>query len=304
MTDTCVRRAWLTLGGLSVDLEDVSAGYFCSSLDLGYPDVRDVTSNRPDADGIDDRTALMGGRVISADITALRGAGAVIDVVAASFAPFMVPSARPTLHYILDRLDNPERTLTVRPSGYSWQVAGPDQRDINLQWVAADPVARAVTEQTATSWSGSSTLPGRTYPLTFNRIYPPGGSVGNSAQIRTAGEVPIKPRLRIFGPITNPNVFFYIYPTGTGPPLPTPLSIRFTGGIIVGAGHFVEVDVARKTAFVDADPTQSVLASIDWINTTWPVLPILPGYSLMTLSGNSTSGITQCQATWRDGFLS
>ena len=45
----------------------------------------------------------MGTRVVSADITALAGAGARIDDVADNFAPFMVPSARPVLHYVLDR---------------------------------------------------------------------------------------------------------------------------------------------------------------------------------------------------------
>ena len=74
---SCARRAWLTLGARTLLLEDPSSGYFCTSLDLGYPTVRAVTNNRPDDDGIDD--------------------------VADNFAPFMVPSARPVLHYVLDR---------------------------------------------------------------------------------------------------------------------------------------------------------------------------------------------------------
>jgi hypothetical protein len=45
---TCVRSAWLVLGAKTVLLEDEAAGYFCESLDLGYPAPREVTENRPD----------------------------------------------------------------------------------------------------------------------------------------------------------------------------------------------------------------------------------------------------------------
>src|SRR5215475_9017960 len=107
----CVRKAWLVLGGSTVQLEDQSKGYFCTSLDLGYPNVREVVNNRPDQDGADDRTRLMGPRAVSADITAIRSVPAQVDAVASMFAPYMVPSARPVLHYVLDRPGVAERTL-------------------------------------------------------------------------------------------------------------------------------------------------------------------------------------------------
>jgi hypothetical protein len=300
MADSCIRRAWLTLGSLSIDLENPDAGYFCTSLDLGFPEPREVTNNRPDQDGIDDRTRFMGGRVISADVTAILGAGARVDAVAASFAPFMVPSARPVLHYVLDRPGAAERTITVRGSGYSWPVEGPDQRDIQLQWTAADPVARDPTVQSATAWAGSSTSPGRLYPLTFNRIYPPGGSSPTVGVITSRGEVPVRPMLRIYGPITGPIVT--VAQTGMAAAY-----VRFLPSFIINAGQYVDVDTAAKTAYRMGDPTQSVVASLDWQNSRWPyVLPVPPanfGANLL-LQGSSTSGITQVQATWQDGYLS
>ena len=294
MTDTCVRRAWLTLGGLSVDLEDVSAGYFCSSLDLGYPDVRDVTSNRPDADGIDDRTALMGGRVVSADITALRGAGARIDAVASSFAPFMVPAARPTLHYILDRPGAAERTLRLRASGYAWPIAGPDQRDINLQWLAADPVAKDPNTQTVTAWAGTGASGGRTYPLTFNRIYPVGGSGPVTGIISTPGDVAAQPRLRFYGPISGGYATIVF--------ASTTVRVGFVTAFIINAGTFVDVDTRAHTAYLMGDPAQSVITSLDWARLTWPVIPPNTPATL-NLIGTNTSGVTQVQAIWNDGYL-
>ena len=137
----CVRTAWLTLDGMSMPLENEAAGYFCGSLDLGWPVVREVVNDRPNADGTDDLTTLMGARAVTADITAIAGVGAVIDAVASGFGPFMVPSVRPVLHYVLDVPGAAERTLTLRASGYAWPIVGPFTRDVQLQWVAADPIA-------------------------------------------------------------------------------------------------------------------------------------------------------------------
>lgn len=292
----CVRRAWLTLGALSVELDNPPGGWFCSSLDLGYPDVRDVVNNRPDRDGVDDRTTLMGGRVISADVTALKGAGARIDAVASSFAPFMVPSARPVLHYVLDRPGAPERTFRVRASAYQWPIAGPDQRDVNLQWLADDPVARDPTAKTVISWSGSSTGAGRAYNLAFNRTYPPGGGSPVFGVINTPGDVPIRPLYRIYGPITGP--YLYLSSAIWSPP---PV-IWFQTSFVLGAGQWVDVDSASKTVYLNSDPTQSAATSLDWQRTTWPVIPPQTNVTL-ALYGSSTSGVTQAQAIWHDGYL-
>ena len=252
---TCVRNAYLVLGSLVMPLEDESAGYFCSSLDLGWPEVREVVNNRPDADGIDDRTRLMGARVVSADITALAGAGARIDEVAASFGPFMVPGARPVLHYVLDRTSGGERTLTLRGSGYGAPIAGPFERDVQLQWVAADPIARDPVVNTATAWAGTGTTGGRTYNLTFPRFYPGNAGPAVAGHILGHGDTPIQPYLRIFGPITNPRVTF----DTTGPPT-AHSEVGLTERI--DAGHFVGIDTRMHTAYLDDDPTQSVLAFI------------------------------------------
>ena len=45
----CVRTAWLELNGATMPLEDEDAGYFCTELDVGWPDVRAVTTSKPNA---------------------------------------------------------------------------------------------------------------------------------------------------------------------------------------------------------------------------------------------------------------
>lgn len=292
----CVRQAWLVWGGQTVPLESAAGGWFCEVLDLGYPSVREVKNNRPDVDGIDDRTTLMGERAVTATVHTVAGPAPSIDAVAAQFAPFMVPSARPVLHYVLDRPGAPERTMTVRAAGYSWPIAGPAERSIHLQWIAADPVARDPTQKTATAFAGASTGGGRTYPLTFNRTYPGGGGSSATATLVSAGDVTVRPLLRIYGPVTAPVVTF----------TPNAGIVAFVNTLVVSAGHYVEVDCGQRTAYLDGDRTKNVLTQMDWVNMAanggWPALP--PHVSItMAMTGSSTTGVTQVQAFWNDGYL-
>ncbi|HEY2303001.1 MAG TPA: hypothetical protein VGH66_13975 [Acidimicrobiales bacterium] len=273
----CVRQAWLDLygdGTVTVALDDPSAGWVCQQLDLGYPTPREVLTNWPNQDGADDRTALMGPRVVTADITALVGAGARIDAAASAFAPYMAPANRPVLHYILDRPGLAERTITLRGSGYSWPIVGANQRDLQLQWTAANPLILDPTVQTATA------------------------TISAGAQIVTAGTVAIKPNLAIYGPVTAPAVT-------VDPPGPNVFTIKFLAGFVIAAGHYVSVNTTTKTALLDNNPASSVANQIDWQNTTWPVVP--PNTSAtaatLTLTGTSTTGATQVRATWQDAYL-
>jgi hypothetical protein len=293
---TCVRKAWLVLGSLNVQLENPAAGYFCESLDLGFPTERAVVTNRPDTDGAVDRTRLMGPRLVAASIHAVAGAGAQLDAVAASFGPFMVPSARPVLHYVLDRPGAAERTLTLRATGYAWQVAGASERTINLQWTAADPIVRDPTVQTATALSGTAAGNGRPYPLVFNRTYPTTGGSPSTGTISSPGDVPVRPLVSIYGPVTGPVVTFT--PT-TGPVT----KVAFVSSYRIDQGHYVLVDTVAKTAYLDGQLGQGVLAWLDWFNTTWPVLPIAPDSTTVGLAGSSTSNATQAVVTWQDGYL-
>lgn len=291
---TCVRRAWLSLNGRTVELE--GRGYGCTSLDLGAPEVRDVTNNRPDADGIDDRTRYMGGRAVTATIAAVAGGGARIDEVASSFGPFMVPSARPELHYVLDRGTNPERVLVVRASAYQWPIEGPDQREIALSWIAPDPIARDPVGRQAVAMAGSAVAFGRAYPWRPPRTYPAGSQGPTVGVIESDGDVPVRPYLRIFGPCDNPVVSF----NATNP----------AGSFVVAldeyridAGQFVGIDTDNHVAYLNDDPTQSVLSAVDWASVVWPVLPVAPGSTEMSLVADNTNYLTQVVASWRDGYL-
>jgi hypothetical protein len=296
----CVRRAWLVLGDRVLPLEDDVAGYACTELDLGYPEVRDVTNNRPAQDGIDDRTTFMGSRAMSADIVA-SGGTMTVDEIGATFGPFMLPNARPTLHYVLDRPGAPERSVVVRAAAYGWPVSGARSRAIHLGWVASEPTFRDPTAKTATAMAGSTSANGRVYNFTPNRVYPPGAGAPSTGEIRSPGDVVVRPLLRIYGPITNPVVT--MTPTSGSDPSGPPAVVRFVHGFVIDAGTWVDVDTNAKTAYLRGDPAHSVMGSVDWANSVWPVLPTLPYWSWLTVSGDSTSSTSQVQAWWYDGYL-
>ena len=294
MTVVCVRRAWLTLpDGRRVDLE--GRGYFCSKLDLGSPTVREVVNNRPDNSGTVDRTAYMGSRVVSADLVALSTAGARIDEVAAAFGPFMDPGARPTLHYVLDRGENPERTLVLRGAAFGWPIAGPTERDIQLQWVAPDPLALDPAAQLATAWAATGTA-GRAYDRTYDRTYPAGSGGAVAARVVTRGDTWVRPVLRIYGPLSAALVTFQ-------PDSPALRArVPFVSAFRIDAGRFVTVDTDAHSAYFDDDPTQSVLSSLDWWNVVWPVLWPSDGYT-MSVTGTGAGSPAQVQATWHDRYF-
>jgi hypothetical protein len=307
LTVVCVRRAWLVMSGaFDLPLEDEAAGYFCESLDLGYPQVREVTTNVPDGDGVDDRTQFFGARVVTADVVALDGAGAVIDEVASQFARFMLPSTPAELHYVLDRpgaTDNPlahERVVTVRASQYAWPIRGDQRRDIHLQWLAADPIIYGAEPHDTFATSGSSVQPGRAYDLAFDREYPQGQGYPVNGNISSTGEVGVRPSLRLFGPISGPRITFTIQrpnaPLGAA-------QVGFRSTFQVGPGQYVDIDTVARTAFLNGNQGEPVVRFLDWANLAWPYVPPAPARSYMSLIGQNTSDQTRVVASWRDAYL-
>ena len=296
----CVRRAWLVMGPRSLELEDDTASYACTELDLGFPEVRDSpVSPRPDRDGTDDRTRLMGSRPISANITADESGWMTPDEIATLFAPYMVPSARPVLHYVLDRPGTPERFVTVRAADYGWPITGGRTRDIHLAWVAPDPVMRDPAAREAVSHSGSSTVGGRTYDLAYDRTYVAGAGAPTTGVIESPGDVAVRPVVDIFGPITDPVVTFQVQ--DPPPAVVRTFALRFVAGFRIDPGRWIRVDTDARTA---ADDTgANIMGSLDWAGTQWPVLPTAPASTYMSLAGTTTTGVTQAVAMWTDGSL-
>ena len=212
----------------------------------------------------------------------------------------MTPDRRPDLHYVLERADNPE-LRDPRPAGanYQWPISGGARRDVQLQWVAADPVAYDPAVYVASAWSGASgVIDGRTYDVHYDRDYSSsgGGAPGPlNAVIHGDGDLPIQPFLDIYGPATKPWVSFTSGASHWG--------VVFVDGFRIDAGERVSVDTVNHLAYRNGDPTQSVIGSVDFNNTDWPVLPPRTDVYL-SLIAQGANYLTQVSATWQDGYLS
>jgi hypothetical protein len=300
----------LVLGGTSLLLDDMTNGYACESLDIGYG-VRDVVDNVPDGDGAIDRTQYLGPRTVTIAIHAVENASPTqIDAIPRRFAPFMAPSARPELHYVLDDGNiseisgiTPERMLVVRGADFAWPIVGPYERQIQLQFVAANPVAVDPNTYAETiAFAGATGTSGRTYNRTFPQTYPLGGGSASTGIVESGGDLPVRPLLTIYGPVKQPTITFNRESDNA-----TVGVIPFVSGYIIPAGSYVVVDTAAHTAYLNGNKAQPVLSSINWANLVWPVIPVLPDGANMIFtadpSGGVSTGATQCQANWWDSFL-
>lgn len=292
------RQAWLTLGDVALPLDDAGAGYACTELDLGYPEVREVSHNRPDFDGADDQTALFGPRSVTMTVVAWRGGAQELDDIVSLFTPFLSVRARPVLHLTEQSSTDREKLITLRAQAMGSPMTPPYTRVLNMSFVAADPYLYDATARQVAAWSGSTSPPGRTYDLTFDRWYPPGGGAPVTGYIINGGDVVAFPTFRIFGPVSEPTLSLV---GQRGPNF----SMQFRAGFEVDQGHHVAIDTAERTALVDGDPARPVLSQVIWgaQGLVWPALLPLVRYE-MHLSGENTSGVTQVIATWREGFLS
>jgi hypothetical protein len=299
---TCRRAAWLTLAdGRELALEDDLAGYVLAELDIAWPEVRDVVNNRPSAHGVDDRTRLFGARVVSAHVVAGPWGTRTMDDIARAFGPFLVPGARPVLHWIIDSPETvyAERTLELRASAYSSPISGMERRDILMAWSAPDPIIRGSIDQLAIGRPPYLGMIGRQYPLTFDRHYPATGGTGAVlGRIVTIGDVDVQPLLRIFGPITAPSVVINSYPQAERL---ISRAFVFRQSFRIDAGRWVDVDTVAHTAIADDGSRQE--AQIDWARTEWPTALGGGVLNTLALNGSNVNHVTQVVAIWRDGFL-
>jgi hypothetical protein len=297
------RAAWLVLNGMRTYLDDVAGGWVCTALDLGFPDIRDVTNPAPIQHGLDDQTKFFGGRVVTATITAVPDGRLSLDSIVEQFGRYMDPGARPELHYTRQSDDPDERMIVLRASAWSSPMGVPTRRDLQLSWIAPDALIRSAVPSTSSTWSGSGEAGGRVYepPWIPDRDYTDVAGTGPiPGQPISRGDLPVAPLLMIYGPITQPMVSF-----GAVDPDRNPVQgqVAFKSSFTVGSGEWVKVDCKARSAHLNGDPKLSVFGSLDFEATQWPLIYPLPWVNVIHLAGSSTSDNTLAEVIWQDAYL-
>ncbi len=256
--------------------------YILTSLDLGFPDVRDSTETIAGMDGEVDTTAHVGARAVTAEVfVSQSGTGPLVD----RLAGVMHPGARYWLY--IGRTDWPgERRILAR--GASFACPPRNLRTAQMGFRCPSGLLEDAAEQTVTLAPQGQVAGGRTYPKSYPRTYDP-GLVPGAALIDVGGSVPVPPVIDIFGPCTDPLV--RVVDTGA--------QMIIRGDI--AAGDFFRIDTAARTILRNNDPNFSVYGQLDFATSSWLILPV--GQVQVVFSPQSSSGNCQAVLRWANRWL-
>jgi hypothetical protein len=250
----------------TLDLMDQANGYRVSSLDVGHPTVRDVIAPLPTRDGDYDSTRLYGPRSVTVAGSFIPSTAGSRQKALQALRWWCQPRLRPRVVYAVDS-DCAPLWLAIRGSQLAAPMSNPAVSAFTVAWVAPDPVARALTTQTATINPGAT------------------GTVTNAGTYRAW------PVLDIYGPCTNPVVTWVTPAAG---------AVVFSG-LTVASGHYVEVDTSAQTALLDASPASSVYPSLDFHSTRWAGLE--PGVTSLSFTAGTSSSPARLVVKWADSSI-
>lgn len=264
-------------GDLSVTLRPSQPSFsdpiFVQSYDLGFPDIREVKQDSTGQSGTLDLTEFHGAKTITVEAT-------VVDDLTMTRHEWLDvlkilchPARRPYMYVQCDGWAS-ERRMVLRANRLSCVIdkTGGVAIKTSLAWTVPTGLLEAVeVDETRMRVVGAAI--GGTFPVSFE---PTGVSFtpSNSAtvnEIVNEGTATTPPLYRIYGGCTGPQV-------SNG----TTGEVMSFPDMSVPAGHYVEVDVANRTVYLDGNPALNYYRFIDWTVSTWWELK--PGLTLISLS--------------------
>lgn len=263
-------------------------GYVVTDWQIGFPAERAVSRNRALGDGIIDSTRFFGGRAVSMNITLdvnKQDPQISID----NLTAYMTPHRRPRLTWQIPG-SAIERSLLVRGVDVQVSVAGKQAHVITASFIGIHGVMESANESTVEINPGSDTEDGRTYDLTFDRVYPPTAGLGQRLVVNEGNEI-ADWEATIFGPAVDPIL------TVNG----TDISFNRDGGLTLAAGESVTINTRNRTIFLNNDPTQSRSDKVNFTEWSWEQIRLQPGDNIIRYEEATLSG--SCSFTWRSAWL-
>lgn len=263
-------------------------GYVVTGWEIGFPAERPVVRNRALGDGIIDSTRFFGARAVSMAITLdvnKQDPQISID----NLTAYMTPHRRPRLTWQIPG-SSLERSLLVRGVDAPVSIAGKQAHVITASFIGIHGVLESADATTVTINPGSDTEDGRTYDLTFDRVYPPTAGLGERLVLNEGNEI-ADWEATIFGPAVNPIL------TVNG----TDISFDRDGGLTLAVGESVTINTRNRTIFLNDDPTQSRYDKVNFTEWSWEQIRLQPGENIIRYEEPSLSG--SCSFTWRSAWL-
>jgi hypothetical protein len=279
--------------GVTLDLMQIMQnGIAVSKKDLGSPAVREVTYDLASSDGTDDQTRFFGQRVVAITgkcfNTPTQSRSKAWDLL----MPYLDPQARVKLQYRFDSdVAAPREIRNMRVSQYTKGASSPTAFDFQIQW-KADPISFESAQKTLSLIPTGVAGVGRTYPLTFPRVY--SSATGASPGIATSyGTYKTWPIYRIYGPCTNPTI--------QSSPANCLASGQIVMAITIPTGSYVEIDTLARTVMLGGPSGSSRYSTVDFSQTTWS--PLQPGQNTITYTAGAASPPCSLTVLWNDAFL-
>jgi hypothetical protein len=256
-----------------------------NSVDVGYPDIREVVIPVSGAHGMFDTTQWFGERAITAVMTL--PAGVAADAAFDTLAGLMNPGLR--LYAYIQRPGwSTERRAVVRSSAFTCAPGVVRQAQCVWKMPAAvfeDSVLSSATLTPSGSAEGGFSFP-LSFPLSFNF-----GLVPGAGFVSVAGNIPAVPIISIYGPCTDPLV--RLVATGQ--------QVAFKG-LTVADGDFLQIDLGNRTVHMNGDPAQSRYSTLDFTSSSWWTLPVGANQQVV-FSAQAPSGACQAIISWRSRWV-
>lgn len=268
---------------------DAATGFIVRSLDLGDAETRVVADDAPDADGTIDTSKFIGARTITLAVALIARSGTTKEAMRRQLRAFTAPNLTVYLYVTIDGLA--EERIAMRRSLFTNVIQRAGLADCIVQWVAPLGVIESSDLHSQFVFASDVTPPGgRTYALTFNRVYPAASPTG-VAHIINAGNAAAYPLLRLYGPCTEPII----------ENLTQGKLLQFSG-LTINAGEFLEINTRTKTIYLNGDPTAPAYNKLLYPNSSWWSLS--PGdNSIKYRPLTFTAAVTTAEVAWRDTYL-
>lgn len=248
-----------------------------SGVDFGYPDIREVSENRPGQSGTFNYTSLYGERTITANLKVLETPGMPSAVTRRVLRGWMAPNKDTQLvwQFVGDVEMYADMVGSALTAALNKATLLNGTADVVLAWkVPRGRFLSTTVNDILIPYSGVTT--GRTYPLVPPRTYPAATGV-NSANVLNAGTESTFPIVRMFGPMTSPKIANET----------TGLYLEFVG-LTINAGDYIEINLENRTVQLNGtaganNNRRSYLTTRQW----WS---LVPGYNQIRYSGSGAIG--------------
>jgi hypothetical protein len=264
------------LGQLDLDCDD---GLVVASLEVGFPAERPVVRGRALGDGVFDDSRYVGSRVITVALRfnddecedPLRELQQMIDSVMA----YMNPRRRPRLVWELKTGSGDERSAVVRGIDAPVIIEGQRYPIVVFQFATTTAFLELPDEVCFVRDPNEYVPePGRVYPLTFDRVYPPTVPT-DAVAVLNPGNAPADWVATILGPAIEPNVIV------NGVPIRTDRA----GGITLIGGQTLVIDTRERTVLLNNDPNESRYDRLNFEEWSWDDLLLRPGVNVFRFNG-------------------